>query len=55
MQQSRNTSLAVLFFKTRVKMISKEGTTLAEKSKAELEKKIGIFHSPFFSLARSFA
>ena len=29
--------------KTRVKMIPKEGTTLAEKSKAELEKKIGIF------------
>lgn len=29
--------------KTRVKMISKEGTTLAEKSNADLEKKIGIF------------
>ena len=29
--------------KTRVKMISKEGTTLAEKSNAALEKKIGIF------------
>lgn len=29
--------------KTRVKMVSKEGTTIAEKSKAELEKKIGIF------------
>lgn len=29
--------------KTRVKMVSKEGTTLAEKSKPELEKKIGVF------------
>jgi hypothetical protein len=29
--------------KTRVKMVSKEGTTVAEKSNAELEKKIGIF------------
>ena len=29
--------------KTRVKMISKEGTTLAEKSNAALEKKIGIY------------
>lgn len=29
--------------KTRVKMVSKEGTTVAEKSKAELEKKIGVF------------
>lgn len=29
--------------KTRVKMISKEGTTLAEKSNASLEKKIGVF------------
>lgn len=29
--------------KTRVKMISKEGTTLATKSKPELEKKIGVF------------
>jgi hypothetical protein len=29
--------------KTRVKMVSKEGTTIAEKSKAELEQKIGIF------------
>lgn len=29
--------------KTRVKMVSKEGTTVAEKSKAELEKRIGIF------------
>lgn len=29
--------------KTRVKMVSKEGTTIAEKSNAELEKKIGIF------------
>lgn len=29
--------------KTRVKMVSKEGTTVSEKSNAELEKKIGIF------------
>lgn len=29
--------------KTRVKMVSKEGTTLAEKSNAELEQKIGVF------------
>ena len=29
--------------KTRVKMVSKEGTTVAEKSNAELEKRIGIF------------
>ena len=29
--------------RTRVKMVSKEGTTLAEKSKNDLEKKIGIF------------
>lgn len=29
--------------KTRVKMVSKEGATVAEKSNAELEKKIGIF------------
>ena len=29
--------------KTRVKMISKEGTTLATKSKPNLEKKIGVF------------
>ena len=29
--------------KTRVKMVSKEGTTVAEKSNSELEKKIGIF------------
>ncbi len=29
--------------KTRVKMVSKEGTTIAEKSNPELEKKIGIF------------
>lgn len=29
--------------KTRVKMVSKEGTTVAEKSNVELEKKIGIF------------
>lgn len=29
--------------KTRVKMVSKEGTTIAEKSNSELEKKIGIF------------
>lgn len=29
--------------KTRVKMVSKEGTTIAEKSKAALEKKIGVF------------
>lgn len=29
--------------KTRVKMVSKEGTTIAEKSDTELEKKIGIF------------
>lgn len=29
--------------KTRVKMVSKEGTTLAEKSNAGLEKKIGVF------------
>lgn len=29
--------------KTRVKMISKEGTTLAEKSNSSLEQKIGIF------------
>lgn len=29
--------------KTRVKLVSKEGTTLAEKSNAELEKKIGVF------------
>ena len=29
--------------KTRVKLVSKEGTTVAEKSNAELEKKIGIF------------
>lgn len=29
--------------KTRVKMISKEGTTLAEKSNSALEQKIGIF------------
>lgn len=29
--------------KTRVKMVSKEGTTVAEKSNAALEKKIGIF------------
>ena len=29
--------------KTRVKMISKEGTTIAEKTNADLEKKIGIF------------
>lgn len=29
--------------RTRVKMVSKEGTSLAEKNNAELEKKIGIF------------
>lgn len=29
--------------KTRVKMVSKEGTTLAEKANAGLEKKIGVF------------
>lgn len=29
--------------KTRVKMVSKEGTTLAEKSNTALEKKIGVF------------
>lgn len=29
--------------KTRVKMISKEGTTLAEKSNSSLEQKVGIF------------
>lgn len=29
--------------KTRVKLVSKEGTTLAEKANGELEKKIGIF------------
>ncbi len=29
--------------KTRVKIVSKEGTTIAEKSNPELEKKIGIF------------
>lgn len=29
--------------KTRVKMVSKEGTTIAEKSNAALEKKIGVF------------
>lgn len=29
--------------KTRVKMVSKEGTTLAEKSNVELEEKIGVF------------
>lgn len=29
--------------KTRVKMVSKEGTTIAEKSKADLEKKLGVF------------
>lgn len=29
--------------KTRVKMVSKEGTTLAEKKNASLEKKIGVF------------
>lgn len=29
--------------KTRVRMVSKEGTTVAEKSNAELEKRIGIF------------
>lgn len=29
--------------KTRVKMVSKEGTTLAEKKNAALEKKIGVF------------
>lgn len=29
--------------KTRVKMISKEGTTLAEKSNSSLEQKIGVF------------
>ena len=29
--------------KTRVRMISKEGTTLAEKSNSDLEQKIGIF------------
>lgn len=29
--------------KTRVKMVSKEGTTLAEKSNTSLEKKIGVF------------
>ena len=29
--------------KTRVKMVSKEGTTIAEKSNAELEKRIGVF------------
>ena len=29
--------------KTRVKMVSKEGTTLAEKSNAGLEEKIGVF------------
>lgn len=29
--------------KTRVKMVSKEGTTIAEKKNAELESKIGIF------------
>ena len=29
--------------KTRVKMVSKEGTTVAERSRAELEQKIGIF------------
>lgn len=29
--------------KTRVKMVSKEGTTIAEKSNAALEKRIGVF------------
>lgn len=29
--------------KTRVKMVSKEGTTIAEKSNAALEKKVGVF------------
>lgn len=29
--------------KTRVKMVSKEGTTIAEKSNAALEKKVGMF------------
>lgn len=29
--------------KTRVKLVSKEGTTLAEKSNAALEKKLGVF------------
>lgn len=29
--------------KTRVKMVSKEGTTIAEKSNSSLEKKIGVF------------
>lgn len=36
-------SKSIESIKTRVKMVSKEGTTIAEKSNAELEKKIGIF------------
>lgn len=42
--------------KTRVKMISKEGTTLAEKSNSSLEQKIGIFQEiqqPDESLTKS--
>lgn len=31
--------------KTRVKLVSKEGTTLAEKKNASLEKKIGVFQA----------
>lgn len=34
---------SIEFIKTRVRMISKEGTTLAEKSNSALEQKIGIF------------
>lgn len=36
-------SKSIESIKTRVKMVSKEGTTIAEKSNSELEKKIGIF------------
>ena len=42
--------------KTRVKMISKEGTTLAEKSNSSLEQKIGIFQEiqqPYESLTKA--
>ena len=35
--------LAIEDIKTRVKMVSKEGTTLAEKSNSALESKIGVF------------
>lgn len=38
-----NYSKSIEKIKTRVKMVSKEGTTVAEKSRAELESKIGIF------------